>query len=155
MLRTLEEIAQKALEEAQGFLSFETNTLLPYLDFDRAKPFLEDDVTAGQWEQQPLTEEAVIKEMAEYMEFAVDKAENHRGLSAGHSISRMRAFLWLLGDDELEAFADADENYKNYGAPMLLKICKKYKFKPPMSEAFLNMADGFPCRPGCDEGCGH
>ncbi len=153
-MKTATEIEQHLKAAAsEDFFGFETGTLIDYLDFDRAKPYLNDDATPEKWKTLALTPETVIEEMREYMDFAIDKAENHRGLSAGRSITRFRAWLWLLGDDEMEQFADADENYKNYGAPILLKICHKYRFNFSMSQAFLNMADGNQCRDGCDEGC--
>lgn len=151
-MKTATEIVQY-LEADKRDYGFETDTLLEYLDFDLAKPFLIDAAKAEEWKTSALTPETVIEEMREYMEFAIDKAENHRGLFARRSITRFRAWLWLLGDDELTEFADADGNYKNYGAPILLKICQKYGFNFSMSQAFLNMADGNQCRHGCDEGC--
>jgi len=63
--------------------------------------------------------------------FGWGKVRNHRGLSADRTILKMKAWLWLLGDDELEAFAADYANYPQYGAPILKAICEKYDFPIP------------------------
>lgn len=76
----------------------------------------------------PLTRDAVLAEMHNYMTFAWDKANNERGLSAGRSINHFEAWLWLLGDEEALAFAEDAENYPDYGRPILHYICERFGF---------------------------
>lgn len=99
-----------------------------------------------------LTEENVRKELKERVEFGFYKSHNHRGISASAVIEQVTALLWILGDEELRAFATDDANYRNYGVPVLKRVAAKYGITiPPEIEAW---PDGKGCRPGCDEGCG-
>jgi len=74
----------------------------------------------------PLSEEAVIKEMVDYLEFAFGKANGKRGISSERSIWRYQQWLWALEDHELLAFALDKGNYPMYGLPILEKIKEKY-----------------------------
>ena len=137
----------------------EKSNLIEALSFDAAKPFLKDDYQIESeregWENQRIsTKDSLVAAMNNYFEFAVEKAEHHRGLSASRSISHFKAWLWLLMDDDLVAFAENDENHTNYGVPILNAISKKYGFKESEEEWFSNMAQGKPCYDGCSEGCG-
>ena len=78
---------------------------------------------------EPLTEEAVIKEMQNYIDFALRKANNERGISSNRSVWKYVQWLWLLEDDELFSFARDDSNYPMYGMPILKKIIEKYNLK--------------------------
>jgi hypothetical protein len=102
-MRTIEEIAERAARSDDIF-GHDIDILVRYLPFDKARPFL--SAGAVQREPHPLDLEAIRGEMKEYLEFAWEKAEGHRGLSALRSITRMRAWLWLLKDEELLRFAD-------------------------------------------------
>jgi len=158
-MRTQDEIVTRLKGIAgDDFFGFASETLIVYLDYDQARPFLKDTATPESWatSQKPqLRLEAIKAEMADYMTFALDKAENHRGLSASRSIDRMSSWLWLLGDDELLEFASSEGNFANYGVPFLRKICEKYELPMPKGEIwFENMSKGRRCRAGCDEGCG-
>jgi hypothetical protein len=167
-MRSTEEIAAY-IESATGVFDFTTAVCLDYLPWEQAKPFLRDEyvakVEAGEEEHKQLTPDhaTVLAEMKDYMPFALGKAANHRGLSANRSISKMVAWLWLLGDDELRGQIEREEiGYTNYGAPILKAICEKYDFPialedndwAPDKTAFLRMAEGKPCEPGCIGGCG-
>ncbi len=127
---------------------------MAYLPIEQFKEFVKKDANLSDWEPIPLTHEAVLAEMKEYMEFAWGKVDAHRGISASRSVEKMQAWLWLLGDEETLTFARDDDNYTNYGAPVLMKICQVYDFPIPDDEGIRNMAQGKPCYPGCDEGCG-
>ena len=105
----------------RDFFGFETSDLLIRLPFEKAKPYLNDDAKKEEWEVQPRDRESLLKEMHEYMEFAWDKANDMRGLSAGRSLSRYQAWIWLAGDD-LGDFS----NYEYYGKNELVKICNHY-----------------------------
>jgi len=58
-----------------------------------------------------------------YMEFAWDKANNRRGISAMRSLAHMSAWLWIDGKDEL---ALSINEYNYYGKPQLVEICEVY-----------------------------
>ena len=155
-MRTVDEIA-KHYETRRGedFLHYEAEVLVPFLPYELAKPWLKPTSQSKDWEQAALSEKGVLDTMRRYMEFAWDKALGHRGISASRSICKLASWLWLLGDDEMVAFCRNEDNYENYGAPMLMAICKQYGFSIPDDEAAVRMSQGLPCRPsGCDEGCG-
>jgi len=131
-------------------LGFEIVMLIGALDFEHAKPYLKPEAVAEQWTPEYTTDDAVKKQIAEYMDFAVEKAVDHRGISAGRSVSHYRAWLWLIGDDELVAFCN-DDNYPNYGAPILKRIAEKYGINIPENAVFDAMALGQRCAL-CDRG---
>lgn len=93
--------------------------------------------------QLALTRKHVLKDMRAYMPFALQKALDHRGLSAARSIDRYRAWLWLLGDCEYGTVPW--QRYQNYGMPILKHICERYGFDFPSSEDATRMAEGRPC----------
>jgi hypothetical protein len=113
----------------------------------------------------PQDREIIIEDMKEYYGFALEKATDHRGLSAGRSIEKMEAWVWLLDDGNYEKIHWSW--YTNYGAPILKEIGDIYGFEylgkeegeyadyiKESNQKFLNMANGKPCRPDCNEGCG-
>lgn len=107
------------------FFGWQTGDLIAYLDFEHAKQFLKDDVTAEQWAD--MMEKRTPKEKIEgYMKFAWDKANNCRGISAGRSLEHMKAWVWLDGEDDLLNIIEAD--YDHYGKPHLVAICEHYGY---------------------------
>jgi hypothetical protein len=160
-LKTVEEIA-KFIRDDDSMFGFKVDVCLQYLPFDQAREFLKPEVTAEEWSisVHPLTEDGLKTDMLDYMDFAIGKALDHRGLSAGRSVEKMQAWLWLLGDKETWAFADEDANYKNYGAPILKYICEKYGYSLDKLDKwdrlkFDNMALGKLCQAGCEDGCAY
>lgn len=156
-MKTSEEISDRIKEvNGEDYLGFSTEVLVGYLPYEYAKEFLAEEATEEEWKNDNPSEKQVKEDMEEYMGFALGKCEDHRGISAGRSISKMVEWLWLLGDDELVRFANDDDNYMNYGAPILKKICDKYEIENDIlkTEAFTNMSERKPCCSGCDEGCG-
>lgn len=99
-----------------------------------------------------MNREAILAEMADYMGFAWDKALDHRGLSAGRSVEKIKAWLFLLGDTEAVEFADQDENYPQYGCPVLMYVSQRYGLAVPRDDAAARMASGRHC--GADYPCG-
>ena len=89
--------------------------------------------------------------MRTYMAFALGKAEDHRGLSAGRSVDKLRAWAWVLCDDD--RFREGQQPYRNYGVPILKAMCEHYGFDFPQHGPLQAMAQGLPCRPDCNEGC--
>ncbi len=77
-----------------------------------------------QWardEWEPSSDESIRKEAVDYMEFAWDKANNFRGLSAGRSMDHFTSWLWLLGDNEIWSSL---QQYEYYGKDNLRRICE-------------------------------
>jgi len=160
--RTDDEIVEriKELREEDPF-GFETSDLVGYLPWDRAKEFLKPE---AEKEHTPAERDraSVLKQMADYLPFAVGKATNHRGLSAGRSISHYSAWVWMLGDEDYKAI---DWNrYARYGAPILKQISERFGIPLPqpdttlahevdMAKGFARMAQGEPCVQDCNEGC--
>lgn len=139
-MKTQDEIAQKIKSRAGQFLDFLPEVLIEYLSFDKARPFLNEDVIAEKGEEEArkewggckdVTEELVIAEMKDYMEFAWGKAIDERGISATRSIQKMEAWMFLLGKDE--GF-DFESDYEPYGKPILRKICELFDFPIPEGE---------------------
>lgn len=154
-MRTQAEIVErmKAIEK-DDFCGFAQGVLLTALDYEHAKPFLKEDVTAEVWEKTEgllKTEEAVRKEALDYLGFAWGKAEDHRGISANRSVDKMTAFCFLLGLDVglIEAAP-----YPQYGCPKLKVVAELLGQPLPTSQALQRMMGGDECYSGCEEGCG-
>ena len=77
----------------------------------------------GNWTQLARDDDAVKERMRRYMDFAWEKANHRRGLSAGRSITQMSAWLWLLGRD---AAAEQIRDYDQSGKPRLRAICEAF-----------------------------
>jgi hypothetical protein len=135
--------------------SFEREVLIPYLDYEHAREFLKDDTTAADWDDcsPGLDHDVVVEDMLDYLSFALDKAYNHRGLSAERSTIKLSAWLWLLDSPSLGDFRAA--KYKNYGVPKLMIIKEAYDvgIDDHMRPFLERMAKGFKCMDGCNDGC--
>ena len=140
-------------EEDWGGFIFEVVGV--FLSGDEAREFCKPDADLSDWPLEELSEERVLETMRDYMELAWDKARGHRGISADRSVQKMAAWLWILGDDEMVAFAEADDNYAQYGVPILKRISEKYGFPVPSGEDVERMSKGLPCVEGCQGGCGY
>jgi hypothetical protein len=154
MVRTQDEIVtrMKAIEP-DDFLGFAREVLLDALDFEHAKPFLVDDATPEKWAE-AMVELGPLEEQAkDYLAFAYGKADDHRGISAGRSVSKMTEFMWLMGRDDV-VVAIESVPYPQYGVPKLAVISRLTGWPGPEGEELERMARGEPCRPDCMEGCG-
>jgi len=150
MKRTQDEIVERINKiREMDFFGFQATDLISFLDYQSALPFLKDGTKQEEWQTETKSPARLIEE---YMPFALDKAEDHRGLSAERSINHMTAWLWLDGNDDLVSFAENEKNYLNYGVPILRKICESYGIPFPMDDsALVGMSEGR----GCGEtGCG-
>lgn len=142
------------IESTDDLFGFTLDILAEYLAAPELQRFVKSGTDLSKHEPTPQTWDGIVGAMREYMEFAWDKARNHRGLSAGRSVLKMQAWLWLLGDSENLEFADKESNYPQYGAPVLRRICEAYGFPIPDYPELHRMAEGKPCRESCHEGCG-
>ena len=123
-MRTTDEIVSKIKEvSASGhdWLGTEQTDLIVRLAFEDARQFLKEDAKADEWKQLPRAPEEIKKEMLAYMQFAWEKANDQRGISAGRSMNHYSAWVWLCGDD----LGDLN-NYDFYGKGNLVKICSHY-----------------------------
>ena len=130
-MRTDAEISEKikSLEnDPKDIFDFIRTDLICTLPYEQAKPFLNIEVNKEEWEARKLPRDqlGVLAEMKKYMNFAWDKANNCRGLSACRSLMHMQAWLWLLGEDEVSD--TLTYKYSCYGKPELRAICEHYEW---------------------------
>jgi hypothetical protein len=152
--RTPEEIIAQ-IESATSWDLFEVDTtiLLTALSYEDAKAYLKPEVTEDQWTQTTdLTEWAEDR-----IERSIDKAGNHRGISAGLAINHLLTLVWLSGTDK--GYQDVeDAEYENYGAPKCKAAAEALglsDFWESKADKFVRrMAEGEACYDGCDDGCG-
>ena len=92
-MRTDAEILARISERSNiDFFAWEANDLIVRLSFDVAKPMLKEDAKPEEWTVKPRDRDAVLAEMLEYMPFALEKANEQRGISAGRSMHRFMAW---------------------------------------------------------------
>lgn len=156
-MRTQNEIVARFNAKSKEIMNFEPEVLFEFLDFEHAKPFLKEGITEKDWETIPYDKETVLTQAKEYMEeYGWPKCQDHRGLSASRTLTKMQAWTWLLGEDELvEKISKMEKtNYSQYGAPILKVICEHFGWPIPDDEATQRMMEGLPCTPDCNMGCG-
>ena len=78
-----------------------------------------------------LTKENVLEQLKRDVDFGFEKALDQRGLSAGMMFEVVRMWMWVL-DDELQHFNDNE--YAQYGLPLLKAVAVKYGFDNPIGE---------------------
>lgn len=118
-MRSQIEILRRIKEvEKDDFFGFQTSDLLSYLEYENAKPYLKEGVTEQEWKVEKRTPKEV---MINYMEFAWEKANNKRGLSASRTLDHYTSWLWLDGDETLYKTLS---RYQYYGKDHLIKICE-------------------------------
>lgn len=156
--RTTAEIVQR-IEHVRPDdpFGFQSTALLSFLPFLLAAPYLKPDTTKAQWDA--LRNDADIDPVTEvakrYLTFAMDKADQHRGISANRSVDHYRAWLWLLGKDDAIDW----EAYPQYGAPILRQVTEVMGWQDVWEDnttlALERMSHGLVCAPdGCPDGCG-
>lgn len=158
-MRTPDEIAtqMKAIEK-DDFLGFGREVLMSYLPWSHIQPFLKEGVTEDQWTAESRSP---VEAGVDYLKFAIGKALDHRGISAGRSVEKLRQYAWLAErEDVVQAMDDAA--YENYGVPKLMAFGSGFDVPTEWAipahdaarQALLNMSKGLPCTPNCMEGCG-
>ena len=152
MSRTQDEVvARIEAAEADDVFGWQREVLLSALDFEHAKPYLQVEVTAKSWEW--LASESIEDEAREYLTFAIDKIEGHRGISAERSVTKLAEYAWLLGRDDVVAAMEAAD-YAQYGAPQVKAFADGFGWLWPSDPELDRMAAGLPCRDGCEAECG-
>lgn len=125
MLKRIQEEIVKRIQDRKDndFFGFERITYMAYLNLEHMAVFLEPGEVIISHDPSLIDP---VDEIKNYMEFAWDKANNMRGLSAGRSVDRMTAWLWLAGEDDLCEWVSNCDNYYHYGKEILEKICEHY-----------------------------
>lgn len=113
--RSQDDIFARA-QAADDMFGWAQEVLLPYLDFEHAKPILNDGVTVDEWAKYAAVPAKVRDEAHSYYVFALGKIEDERGISAERSVVKLREYAWLMGLDDVVAAMDA-AGYAPYGAP--------------------------------------
>ena len=131
---------------------FESEVYISYLTFEQARALLKPDATEESWGEVQNLADARSHLAAYVAEVGWPKASGHRGISAGRSIEKVLAWLWLLEDEETAAQVNA-ALYPQYGCPKLAVLCARYDLPIPQGEDVQRMIAGEPCAPGCEMGC--
>lgn len=160
MLRTEAEMIDRIANHEDMFRTA-TSDLWRFLPWEHAREHANDktvkliDMGMDQWDRRELTREAVLADMREYMEGALEHAEDHHDLESARSLCHFVNWLWLLGDEETLNFITDAGNYQAFGVPALSKICEVYEFEAPREESwFVGMLEKGHCgAPDTDE-CG-
>lgn len=161
-MRTQEEIIERIVAivaDRSDFFGTRQEELIAMVEVERlsdprlTKVYGEITATEG---YAPRTEEQVREAAADYLEFAVGKAFDHRGLSAARSVDHYREWVWLLCTDSIvEEFEATD--YASYGVPQLrfaaqaLGLHERWEaLRTPTTD---RMADGLSCGEDWCSGC--
>lgn len=137
----------------EDFFGFARDVLVEALDYEHAKPYLKPETTAEQWDE--ARPKDLETEARGYLDFAVGKIIDHRGISASRSVSKLTEYAWLLGRDDVVA-AMGSAGYAQYGAPKVKAFAEGMGWTDlwPTADAGLErMARGEFCEPGCASGC--
>ncbi|MEU4590035.1 hypothetical protein [Micromonospora aurantiaca (nom. illeg.)] len=159
MIRTQEQILArfKAITDSgTDWMGFRREVLIDSMTLDTLKRALPDVNTNGRDDY--VKPEALEGKARDYLTFAIGKAVDHRGISAGRSVDKLREYAWLLGrDDVVQAMEDAE--YEQYGVPKLKAFATGLGWPWPADgdgwreKALSRMAEGLPCDPDCADGC--
>lgn len=154
-MKTQEEMIEKYDELQYDLLPFSREVLVNYLTVGSVKKmgWQLKEIEIMYWGYREPNDQNLTSDMKSYMEFAWDKARNHRVTSSIRSLKKFEIWLWLL-NKESEAQNMGNIEYTNYGAPVLKYICEVMQFPIPDDEALQNMMQSKPCVPDCVEGCG-
>ena len=144
-------VARIAAVADDDFFGFAREVLIDALDFEHAAPYLKEGVLPEEWNSQRPADFA--EEAREYLEFAVEKIDGHRGISASRSVAKLTEYAWLLGRDDVVAAMD-HAHYPQYGAPKVKAFADGMGLEWPDDADLNRMAQGLPCEPDCTNGCG-
>ena len=146
--RTQDEIVARIKQvAADDWLGFRQEVLIGALDFEHAKPFLKPETTAEGWKPSDIEDDA-----RGYLDFAVGKIVDHRGISASRSVDKLTEYAWLLGRDDVVAAMDG-AHYPQYGAPKVKAFADGMGWSWPADADLARMANGGSCSDDCQSGC--
>jgi len=124
-MKTKQQIKDKMVELKNDVMSFKREALVDFLTEEEGNSFGFSAVEGTKWEQRELTRESVLEKMKDYMDFAIEKAIDERGISAGRSINKMQMWLWIIEEDAVLGELPRKYFYW-YGLPALIKICEHF-----------------------------
>lgn len=155
-MRTQDEILSRFRMAAEGyadFFGFAREVLGEAMTLDTLKQALPAAEELPEWE--PADDAVLLAKARDYLHFAIQKIQDHRGISASRSVDKLREYAWLLGRDDVVDAMDKAE-YENYGAPKVYAYATGMGWVDdwPVDAALGRMAAGEPCVPGCESGCG-
>jgi len=111
-MKTQKEIVKRIEERKKDdMFGWEVNEYVCYLNFKNAKPYLKKEVTEESWGK--AEKMGPVEKIKDYMDFAWQKANGCRGISAD-------------GQDEFLKKWNNLEDYEYYGKPQLIAICELY-----------------------------
>lgn len=153
--RTQDEILAR-FQAADDMFGFAREVLIEAMTPETVLRFNPDATIGDDWTAWSAAD--VKAKALSYLDFAIEKATGHRGLSAERSVTKLREFAWLLGRDDVVAAMDAAE-YPQYGMPKVKAFADgmRWPFSAETSweqRALNRMAQGLPCTDDCGEGCG-
>lgn len=153
-MRTQQEILDRIASLTDDALGFQFEVLVESLEYDHALPYLIEGTTQKAWESErrPLQGEYLGSVAEGYLDFAIQKIIDHRGISAGRSVQKLREYAWLLGRDDVVAAMDAAD-YPQYGAPKVKAFAIGMGYSWPSEPMLERMAEGGYCIDYCDGGC--
>ena len=76
-----------------------------------------------------LTEETILVQLKDDLDFAFEKALSQRGISSSFMYEVIKMWMWIL-DDPLQHF----EEYIMYGLPLYKAVALRYNFDNPIGE---------------------
>lgn len=154
-MRTQEEIVARIAQTAKAdVFGFGIEVLIGSLEYERAMAYIKEGVTREEWGVGVCSDDSkALQEARDYLTFAWGKAQDHRGISATRSITKLSAYAWLLGMDGVIQRIEAAP-YAQYGAPKLRIFAEAFGGNVPEDEDLQNMMAGRPCRADCETGCG-
>jgi hypothetical protein len=155
-MRTQDEVLTRFREaEASGddFFGFAREVLGEAMTLETLRAALPSAKELPEWE--PADEAELSAEARSYLHFAIEKMQNHRGISAARSVDKLREYAWLLGRDDVVTAMDKAE-YENYGAPKVYAYAVGMGWADdwPVDAELARMAAGLPCSTDCESGCG-
>jgi len=141
---------QRIRKDGEDIFGYRLEVLLEHLDCDHLRDIAgpNADLSDLSFAPSPLPP----LEAAGYLEYAFEKALDHREISASRSVQKLEEYAWLAGrQDVVTAMENAP--YAQYGVPKLLVYAEAFGLPVPADEALARMGRGEPCEAGCRAGC--
>lgn len=154
--RTQEQILERleALDaQSEDTFGFRAQVLREALDYEHVKHFVDESVTEQLYESVRRQDGFTDAKARAYLEFAIGKIIEHRGISASRSVDKLREYAWLLGRDSVVGAMD-EACYAQYGAPKVRAFAEGMEWRWPDDPALTRMSTGDKCNADCTSGCG-
>lgn len=132
--RSQDEIMEKMRDAQAKMLDFSSEVYINYLTKNNAVKFLSEEYIEKclSGEETCITDiNETTQDLLDYMVFGWMKALDQRGISAGRTIHKIGAWLWLLGRIDLYDLIHNDDLYNPYGTPALIAVCEKLGIEVP------------------------